>query len=236
MYLKSDPAFPHVRQRERQVMIDLLKIERHHTFCDVPAWGGYLAEGVRAVVDHPSQITCVEPSPGFYPIISPDFRVVPESPEKTGLPDATFDRVGSLVGLHHYTKPGHVIGEFVRITKPGGLIGISEVIPGSAVAEFLNGPVNRHTSGHKGLFVSAAEIAYYLDLCHCELVESQLVDVSWCAANRAKLVTFVHNLLGMNRSRIPQVDRALADHFEIVEDAGGARLPWSLNYVVAKKR
>lgn len=238
MYDLGDRVSPLARAEERQIMIDLLGIEPHHVVVDVPAWGGYLAEGITNV-SNPKQIICVEPSNRFAASIDSRFDVRCASQMALPLVDATADRLGSLVGLHHLPDKLAFVRECVRVVKPGGRIALSEVVEDSAVAKFLNGPVHHYTTnGHKGAFVKPGELQTLLVDAGCTLATERFYHLFWRFTSLEDLARFARGLLGLAKATEEQTLEAIRDHFELditMNDAmeiTEVKLPWQLAYAV----
>lgn len=257
LYDLSDPVSPLARVHERQVMLDLLAIEPDHYVVDVPAWAGYLAEGITNIAD-PKQIMCVEPSPRFAAGISEKFMRRCSAQTTIPVDDATIDRLGSMVGLHHLPDKLAFVTECARVLKPGGRIVLSEVVEDSLVAKFLNGPVDRYTSnGHKGMFVKPGELHDLLHAAGFTHVDERFYHVFWQFGSLGDMARFARGLLGLSKATEEQTLQVLRDHFEIdihfmspgafepLRDAMEAgdvpaqmavpchvALPWSLAYAV----
>lgn len=217
---------PEARTQERAHLIDMLKLEDHHIVCDVPSWGGYLAQGI----PNASRIVCLDPSSSL-------LRESPYQVHRCDLPylplaSCSIDRVGSLVGLHHMVpKDGQrFVQEMVRILRPGGVIALAEVVDGSPVSRFLNGPVNMYArGGHRGVFLRPGQASLLLQEAHCTVSESVL-PVEWVFSSKQQMVSFCKNLLGMVMATLEQVQTAIYSHFDVVEHDGSIHLPWSLVY------
>lgn len=214
LYDLSDPVSPLARVEERQVMIDLLGVEPHHRVVDVPAWAGYLAEGITNIAD-PKQIMCVEPSNRFAAGINPKFdaRCTSQMTIPTG--DATIDRLGSMVGMHHLPDKLAFVSECARVVKPGGRIVMSEVVEDSPVAKFLNGPVDRYASnGHKGAFVKPGELRDLLLAAGFTHVEEAFFHLHWKFESLGHMARFARGLLGLSKATDAQTLAAIREHFE----------------------
>jgi ubiquinone/menaquinone biosynthesis C-methylase UbiE len=257
LYDLSDPVSPLARVHERQVMLDLLGVEPHHQVVDVPAWAGYLAEGITNIAN-PKQIMCVEPSPRFAAGIPEKFtrRCIAQTTIPTD--DASIDRLGSMVGMHHLDDKLAFVTECARVLKPGGRIVLSEVVEDSLVAKFLNGPVDKYTTnGHKGMFVKLGELRDLLSAAGFTHVDERFYHVFWQFGSLGDMARFARGLLGLAKATEEQTLQVIRDHFEIdihftspgtfeplrdAMEAGDVRaqmavpchvaLPWSLVYAV----
>ena len=224
------------REIERQILIELLRVERGHTICDAPAGGGYLADGLRPLLDDPAQILCVEPSARFADAIDPRYRKYLSPLDDLPIGEAEMDRVGSLAGLHHLGEKRSFFQEAYRALKRGGLFAVGDVLDGTPVARFLNGPVDRFTvTGHRGRFLKTGECARLFR-------ESGFVDVReerrtfyWTFDSEEQMVQYCRCLFGLTKADPGQVAAALASHFEIERSAESVRLPWSLVFGVGVK-
>src|SRR5512139_252408 len=92
---------PYARDTERSLLIDRLIIKPDQKICDVPAGGGYLAEGIARLYRSSEGIICVEPAQGFIDGIDGRFSRVRSSLTDMALRTGAIDRIGSLAGLHH---------------------------------------------------------------------------------------------------------------------------------------
>ena len=257
LYDLSDPVSPLAREQERQIMIELLGVEPEHRVVDVPAWAGYLAEGITNIAD-PKQIMCVEPSTRFAAGINKKFDARCTSQLTIPADDATIDRVGSMVGLHHLPDKLAFITECARVLKPDGRIVVSEVVEDTLVAKFLNGPVDRYTAnGHKGTFVKPGDLCDLLRAAGFSYVEERFYHLRWQFGSLGDMARFARGLLGLAKATEEQTLQAIRDHFEVdihfkspeafqplrdAFEAGDTRaqmavpclvsLPWDLAYAV----
>jgi SAM-dependent methyltransferase len=235
LYDSSDPIWPEARAEERQIMLDLLALEPQHIVCDVPAWCGYLAEGAAKIVDA-GHVICVEPSPPFAASISTRFTVHCCAQTALPLPDASVDRLGSMVGLHHLPNKLVFLREATRVVRSGGRLAISEVGEGSTVARFLDGPVNACTAnGHRGAFVRTGECAQLLEDAGCGNIVERVHDLHWKFDSVEVMARFCRGLLGMTKATEMQVLDTIVDHFNVKMVGSAVWLPWSLIYVVGTK-
>lgn len=247
LYDFSDPVLPLARDEERRIMIELLDIKPQHTIVDVPAWTGYLAEGIvnlKLVADS-KQITCIEASTRFVAAISDKF--VKRCAQQVPLPlaDASADRLGSMVGMHHLPDKLAFLREAHRVLKPHGRIAVSEVGADTAVARFLNGPVDRYAlNGHKGVFVRPGELRDLLVETGFSHVVERFYHLHWKFPSLEAMSAFCRGLLGLAMATDAQVLAALRDHFAIDEHymlngdemhTREVRLPWSLVYATGVK-
>jgi SAM-dependent methyltransferase len=211
-------------------MLGLLGVEPHHVVLDAPAWCGFLAEAI----DNPSRVICVEAVEAFTKLIPPGPKVYVAPVTTLPIPSASVDRVGSLVGMHHLADKADFARELGRVLRPGGRVVLSEVAVDSAVAAFLNGPVNRYTfTGHRGRFVLPGEMTDLLwKHAKCRDVSEQHYKLFWRFSSEDQMVSYCRSLLGMARADDEQMRECLYGHFEIVTHAHERWLPWSLTYAV----
>ena len=204
--------------------------------CDVPAGGGYLADGLRGQVHDTKKIFCVEPSQKFSEPISTDYTLYNCTISNIPVDDNSFDRIGSLAGLHHIDNKLPFFREAARLLKPNGLIGIGDVLVGSAVAKFLNGPVDRYTmSGHKGIFIRRGDYFQWFKNSGLEPKLEKYHEFHWSFDSLDQMVDYCKSLFGLVNANRSQVREALHSHFDIRHHGDKVLLPWSIIYGVGKK-
>lgn len=230
-YNAAHALVPGARERERALLLDRLDLRAGLRVLDVPAGGGYVADGIRAR-GGAAAVVCVEPAAAFAAGIDPTFARVRGTLARLPFADASFDRVASLAGTHHLEDRAAFFADCHRVLRPGGRIAIADAACESAVARFLNGPVDRFsTTGHAGRFFSPGEAAEALRRAGFSDAHEEAVAYAWSFPSRETLVRYCTLLFGMERARDGEVARALDDHFAITVDADGrAHLPWSLVY------
>ena len=225
------------RNTERDLLIQLMDVDKQHVVCDAPAGGGYLADGLRGLLDRSEQLVCVEPSKTFAKPLSPDYTIFNSSISEMPVGEETFDRIGSLAGLHHVYDKLRFFKEAARTLKPGGLVVIGDVRTRTSVAKFLNGPVDRFTlSGHTGMFLRPDEYSRGFEKAGLEPVLEQVHHFNWRFHSIDQMVDYCKSLFGMVKATRSQVKTELHKHFEIESDAGQVMMPWSLVYGVGRKK
>jgi SAM-dependent methyltransferase len=229
-YNAAHALAPAARATERALLLDRLALAPGLTLLDVPAGGGYVADGVRGR-EPTVTVVCVEPSRPFAAGIAPSYLRVRAAPDRLALRSASLDRVASLAGMHHLADRAAFLRECRRVLAPGGRIALADASCDGAVAAFLNGPVDRYTTtGHQGRFFARGEAAALLAAAGFADVDEAQVDYSWDFQDLPTLVRFCGTIFGLERADAATVERALRDHFVLEVDEAGARLPWSLVY------
>jgi ubiquinone/menaquinone biosynthesis C-methylase UbiE len=224
------------RDVERQLLIDVLRVEPPHVVCDAPAGGGFLADAVGELVHESGQVICVEPSKKFAEKIDSAFVQHIAPLHDLPLGDATVDRVGSLAGLHHLRDKSEFFCEAYRILHPGGWFAVADVLDETPAAEFLNGPVDRYTAtGHQGIFLQENEGSRLLVSSGFTQVSENHRRFHWGFSSVDQLVCYCKVLFGMVEATEAQVHDALTRIFAIEHADGEVRLPWSLVYAVGQK-
>ncbi len=235
LYNAAQRRVPGARERERRLLVDRLALAPGLRVLDVPAGGGYLADGLRRA-EPTLRLTCLEPSAPFAAALDPHHGRMQGAMDRLPFAAESFDRVGSLSGMHHLEDPGGFVRECARVLRPGGVVALADVGAGTATAAFLNGPVDRFTeTGHDGRFFQPGYAAGLLRAAGLSDVTEELIHYTWDFPDVPMLVAFCRELFGMVRADLPAVEEALRAHFTLDVNGQGARLPWSLVYARATK-
>ena len=227
---------PGARDIERTILIKLLDVESDHVICDAPAGGGYLADGLKNKIRKRSNLVCVEPSAKFAQPISSEYTFYNNAISCIPVDDASFDRIGSLAGLHHVDNKLPFFREASRVLKTGGQIAVGDVLADTMIAKFLNGPVDRYThSGHNGVFIERGDFERWFNTCGLETVTEEYREFCWTFESEEQMVDYCQSLFGMVKATREQVKHELYRHFEIDRLGDRVILPWALMYGVGRK-
>ena len=238
LYNRAMVLFPEARLRERRLLIERLHLDGDERCCDVPAGGGFVADGLRAALeeDAPSVI-CIEPSARFAEALASHHELYLQPLERCGLQDGSIDAVVSLAGLHHIQDRSAVYAEWARILKTGGRLAVADVQTGTGPALFLNGFVDRHNSqGHRGWFIDEGEWERALTGAGFDRVESKLENTRWHFKNASAMAQFCHGLFGIDGASPDEVLHALNETVGIRQLSAGIELQWTLRYARAVKQ
>ena len=236
LYNDAADINPQTRLIERQLLIDLLRVEPHHTVCDAPAGGGYLAEGLLDLIEDSKQIICVEPSKKFSEAIDTVFTKYISPLHRMPLENESVDRVGSLAGLHHLGDKSKFFKEAYRVLKPTGVFAVGDVLDKTPVARFLNGPVDFYTAtGHHGIFLQKGECSELLSSAGFTQVSEEQRSFHWTFRSIEQMVKYCRSLFGMVEATEQQVYDAITCYLSVEYTDSAVKLPWSLVYGVGLK-
>lgn len=203
------------------MLLRALQLASGHDVLEVGAWDGYLAE---KLVEHDGVVTLMDRMRFVLPHLRSlfPFACVVEGPQES-IPalDASFDRVASLVALHHVNVPAFV-REARRVLRPGGRLALVEVERGSSTAKFLEAHVHRR----KGIYLTSTEWASMLtDAGFGDVaVESQVAHWRFSAMSRA--IEFCRCVFGLECA-----DDEIAGAIETLDpvaDVDGISWEWPL--------
>jgi len=227
--------WPKARDQERRIILDLIKPSKGDIIVDAPAGGGYLSEALYEAEAIP---ICVEPAKNFGDYIPPHFETHFTDIFCTPLESLSVDKVGSLAGLHHLTREQiqQFFDECFRIMKHGGKIAVADVLKGSDVAIFLNGPVDRWTeTGHDGNFFEEGELSEYMRKSGFKNITENHEKFYWSFSKHDDLISFCHFLFGLKKAKTEELAPTLSETLGIVKADGSHLLKWSLIYAYAEK-
>jgi len=136
----------HADPDDRKILISWLFLFPSHVVLDVATGGGHTAvaisSGVRRVIAsdltpemlREARTLSREQRRGNIDFVVADAECLP-------FPSVTFDRVTCRIAPHHFPDVRAAVSEFVRIARPGGLVGIIDsVVPEDpALDAFMNG-------------------------------------------------------------------------------------------------
>jgi ubiquinone/menaquinone biosynthesis C-methylase UbiE len=235
-YNKATRLYPRARQKERDLLLDMLPLQLGMRVCDAPAGGGYVAEGVLERTKGDCHMICVEPSKRFASGIPAQSQIHIGPVENMPFEDGSMDAVTNLAGLHHLDDYPKFFNEVYRVLKPGGYFAVADIREGTVPALFLNDSVHRYTdTGHEGKFLKEGELSEALVRTGFVEVHEDYKEYEWSFPDIQALVVFCRLLFGMTKATPGDVKRELLRYFDIRSTGDSAGLPWSLIYALGKK-
>jgi SAM-dependent methyltransferase len=236
-YNRACIEHPQAREEERQQLIRRLHLPADGVFCDAPAGGGYLSDGVN---QQRGDITvyCIEPSTHFSKQINPAFTILNNQLDSILLPYQSVDALGSLAGLHHIVDRLPVFSCWHQRLKPGGVLAVADVELGSDVGKFLNGFVDRYTpDGHDGYFFRGGEFSELMAHQGLVDIEETFEPLHWQFGSRLEAASFCRDLFYLQGIALSDIALALEQELGLCREpaASGWMLPWGLRYASGKK-
>jgi ubiquinone/menaquinone biosynthesis C-methylase UbiE len=136
----------HTDADDREILVSWLSLEPSHIVLDVATGGGHTAvaisSSVRRVIAsdltpemlREARILARERGRRNIDFVAADAECLP-------FPTGSFDRIACRIAPHHFPDVRAAISEFVRVARPGGLVGIIDsVVPEDpALDAFMNG-------------------------------------------------------------------------------------------------
>jgi ubiquinone/menaquinone biosynthesis C-methylase UbiE len=237
LYNKAMELCPDARGKEREELITRLQLHDDLLLCDIPAGGGYVADGIHQRNKGNIKIINVEPSLVFARGISQQHVSIVGQAESIPLTSNCVDRVSSLAGIHHMPDKQLLFNEVARILKPNGLFVVADVQVDTSPARFLNDAVDRLTeTGHEGLFLEAGELTRRLTDVGFINIREELVNYTWDFPSHEVLVQYCLDLFGMVRATKIQVDAELQQALKVIDKENSTHLEWCLVYAVGQMK
>ena len=126
-YNQATVMCPNARYTERQLLLDRLNLKAGLSLCDIPAGGGYVADGIDVKLRETMDIVCLEPSFNFAQGLHKRHRCIVSKFNSIPLSDNSFDRLSSLAGIHHLADKQLFFNDVARVLKPEGIFTIADV-------------------------------------------------------------------------------------------------------------
>lgn len=229
-YNMASRICPSARETERQILVDLLKPCAGEQIIDAPAGGGYLAEALHQAGSIP---LCVEPSEEFASALPGDFETFIAPVFSLPFEDGFADKFGSLAGLHHLSTDEllQFFSEAYRVLKPGAVMAVADVLAGSDVARFLNGPVDKYTqTGHDGYFFKEGDFTRYLEDAGFQVESERYHEYAWSFPDDQTMTLYMKKIFGLDRADLDTVYQLVHDYLRVGRDSSGVHVGWGLLY------
>ena len=226
---------PSARGTERQLLIDLLRPGASERVIDAPAGGGYLADALDAAG---CSTLCVEPSKEFASALPSHYQTFISPISCLPFEDGYADKYGSLAGLHHLLSPelAQVFSEAYRVLRPGSVIAVADVLAGSDVATFLNGPVDEYTyTGHDGHFFKQGDFGHYLASAGFRVVAERYQEYQWSFPDDEVMALYMKTIFGLDKAGLDTVYKLVHDYLRVTRDSAGVHVGWGLLYASGVK-
>ena len=226
---------PEARSLERRHLMDRLDVDGGMSVVDIPAGGGYLADGLQERCPE-LELICLEPAEQFARGVGQRHPTVLSTLTAVPLASGSVQRVGSLAGIHHLADKSAFVAEAHRVLAPGGLFAVADVRHGSPQGAFLNDVVDRLSeTGHRGMFLRDGELRGMLERAGFGEVREAVLACPWRFADRAAMARFCKLLFGLHRADEPSVQRAIEERLPVWEADGWTWMAWSLVYAVGRR-
>lgn len=231
-YARAMSLFPSVREQEFREFCLLLSLQAGETFLDAPSGDSSLFD----VIEQDVKYHGIDPSPCF--VLAgreKGLSVCPDRLDDSPFPDACFDVIGSLTGLHHERERGTIFQEWYRILRPGGRLVVMDVGAGSDVAKFLDGFVGAWNSqGHEGSYLGCQDLELFREAGYRQIVRREH-RYAWSADSMEAMAAFMKDLFGLD---LDPPNETVADALQAIGarvSGHGVEVPWSLISISAIK-
>lgn len=235
LYHQAMMEYPLARQKEFELVVDMLDLSPGLVLCDVPSGGGYLEN----FINTPNlKLYSVETSAEFAAStdsLCDNTTILCSTISSIPLENAVLDRVLSLAGLHHVDQQSSFYCEAHRILKDDGILVLADVWAGSGVDRFLNGFVDQHSSmGHKGDFLTEKTLKE-LEASGFRILSNQKQAYTWQFSSAEAMAQYCKKLFGINQAELSTILQGIEINLGYEVTEAGCFMNWELYFVKAAK-
>lgn len=130
-------------------------------------------------------------------------RFEPGTAEALPFPDASFDMVTCQTVLQHVADPTSVLGEVLRVVRPGGLLLLSEPHNGASLVAGANGEPAPEPDARRAFESGGGAPSEFDRLWAVELAAHAAEAAAVAAVTRVRAGGAVHYLIAARRQRSP---------------------------------
>lgn len=224
---------PGARAAEFQQIVERANLSAGMHVADVPAGGGYL----RAYLPGHVVWSGHEPCTSFQAEVCASTPLAHQQLLPLPWHDHSMDVVISLAGVHHIEDKRALFSECLRVTKPGGMLALSDVAAHSDVALFLDQFVDAHNStGHRGTYLDQRTLDE-LEESGWTVHTNESVRYHWCFEDHVGMADFCRKLFDLRNTSDVTIQKAIEKRLGIDKlPSGRLGMRWSLMTITARKQ
>jgi len=220
-YDEAMRRWPDARRNEFATALNWADVRSGDHVCDFPSGGGY----IKTYLPAGTRLTQVEKSSTFHDIS----RGVLAEGNKVPLPDASFDKIVSIAGMHHDNDQRGFFAECARLLKTGGTLCVSDAWAGSRPALFLDSFIEAHA----GIFLGEHTLRDIADA-GLRIERAEYVSYPWVFDTEEDMAAFCLSLFAVRKS-IDETLEILRRDLGVKHEGGKVLLDWGLYFVKAVK-
>mgnify|MGYP001589438222 CR=1 FL=1 len=236
-YILANVNMPWVRQNETDLMLRNIDAQAGEYIADFGCGHQIISGPLADIVGNTGRVYAIDNSRQVMSGVKERANIIRViiKDEYLPLPDSSVDAVVTLANFHHIVDKQRAFLEFSRILKHRGRLVLGDILDGTPLQKYFDGPVDRFCStGHKHKFLNEDWIRSMCKASSLEVCSLKLEQVPWTFNNEEEAKWFLHTIHDAQCSPQECFDEAVK-YLGFTNNNGKLFLNWHLFYLGAVK-